>query len=499
MPRSCLIIAARCLAALSIAALAASSVGAQDETAERIYLAAQRLEREGEIDEARREYELVVSRFPETTYAQQALLHLAESYHASGEMEETFGALERLAEGFPDSPQAAAALVLRGRYQVEAAAVREDLDEALRPLRRAQDLFGVSEYPALLARVEARVRRGWVHLLLGEADQAALDFLGAIEEERRSVWVPEALLGFAQSLVMKADFIGAADVLQRVIDQPDSSEELRRRARTSLALVHRHWLRPELGQERWLSSRPFPIQGASPRRPARIAARDDGALVVLDGGQDQALVLDATGQLTARKTVEKARDVAWGVDGEAYASAGDVMVGVTTSVRQGFSPGGVVIKNIGTGQRGLFQEWIVLDAGKKTLWSLDREGKPHRLATNVADIADSALAPRGGLLTLDRKEGSVTRYDISGSRAGTVRGDWRRPEAVSSDALGNIYVLDTASRSVHVRTPQGERIATVGPGLPGGQELRTPEDIAVDGAGRLFVLDRGLGQILVVE
>ena len=60
-------------------------------------------------------------------------------------------------------------------------------------------------------------------------------------------------------------------------------------------------------------------------------------------------------------------------------------------------------------------------------------------------------------------------------------------------------VADGFGPSIYIRDPEGNRIDSIGPTLPGGLELRSPEDIAVDGHGRLLIADRGLAQIFILE
>src|SRR5262245_54941476 len=149
-------------------------LAAQQDAAERLLGEARRLERDGKLDEARTEYELLVQRFPDTNEAEIAQVALAESYWHAGDAAKAQGLLDALTNGKPDSPNAAAAWVLRGRFQAERAANRQELSDARTPFRRVPVLFSTVEYPQLVARVEARVRAGELSLTLGEPDRAAL-------------------------------------------------------------------------------------------------------------------------------------------------------------------------------------------------------------------------------------------------------------------------------------------------------------------------------------
>ena len=60
-------------------------------------------------------------------------------------------------------------------------------------------------------------------------------------------------------------------------------------------------------------------------------------------------------------------------------------------------------------------------------------------------------------------------------------------------------MLDRDEGRIYVYKPDGTQLEQSGPDLPGGGRLDDPRDLAVDGAGRLFVADRGAKKIWVVE
>ena len=92
------------------------------------------------------------------------------------------------------------------------------------------------------------------------------------------------------------------------------------------------------------------------------------------------------------------------------------------------------------------------------------------------------------------------QVDLANAVRDTVERDLgRRPQALDVDELGNLYILDRDSGRISVYQPDGQLMATLGPQLPGGLELRNPLDLAVDGAGRLLVVDGKLSTLVVVE
>ena len=76
---------ARILALIAGGLLLLRPLAAQQDAAERLLGEARRLDRDGKVDEARTEYELLVQRFPDSSEAELAQLALAESYWRAGD------------------------------------------------------------------------------------------------------------------------------------------------------------------------------------------------------------------------------------------------------------------------------------------------------------------------------------------------------------------------------------------------------------------------------
>lgn len=479
-------------------ALCPASGMQRDGASQRLLVDAQRLEREGRAEEARKEYELLVERFPQSGEAETALLALAESYWRAGQTQQATGVLDRLTGDYPDSPVAAAAWVLRGRFLVEDATNLQQLEEARTPFRRVPLLFGASEYPSLDARVEARVRSGEVQLMLGEPQLAAVVFLQAIEGENDSPWRPQALYGYARSLLDLGDWPAGAEVLQRVVDDAEADEALRMDASTDLGLVHRQWLRPSIGERPWSGSRSFPIAGVELRRPERLAADRHGRILLYDSGLQQVLLVSPAGEILQRSSQSQVRDVWFSPDGEPFVALEDAVLSFADGQRQTFTAQGAPVRDIGAGTTGILDQIFLLDRDEKTVWAFDRKGGARALITSAADVVDVGPGADGGILLLDRKQNQVSVLGPDGNLEGRVSGDWRRPQAVTADRAGRLYVLDAGQESVFVLASGGQRVATVGPVL-GGVELRRPEDIAVDGQARLYIVDSRLSQVFIVE
>jgi hypothetical protein len=153
------------------------------------------------------------------------------------------------------------------------------------------------------------------------------------------------------------------------------------------------------------------------------------------------------------------------------------------------------------GAQGQFGEWWLYDRSIDGVVVFDRLArKTLGLAPggglNVADVAD---APLGRIVVLGGRDSRVLVIGPERTPLGGFTGSWRRADAIATDQLGNVYVLDRASNQIDVRTSGGVKIATLGPVLPGGIELKSPEDIAVDAFGRILIADSRLEAPVVLE
>jgi DNA-binding beta-propeller fold protein YncE len=161
---------------------------------------------------------------------------------------------------------------------------------------------------------------------------------------------------------------------------------------------------------------------------------------------------------------------------------------------------GTPLKDLEAGASGPLGEIFVVDHDKKTLYSFDRKGESKTISASAGDVVDLAVGEYGDLLVLDRKKGDVQRLGgLAAQPAKGFAGGWRRPQALAVDAGGSVYVLDGSANTIDVHDQNGAPAGAVGPVLPGGIELKSPEDIGVDGAGRLYVIDSRLAQLLVLE
>lgn len=481
---------------------------APDPAAGRLLVEAERLRQAGQGDAALAELKLLVERFPNSSQAPEAWLLLGQGRRRSGDTAGALQAAEELTRRYPASRQAAGGYLLQAEILSARTPDPSALEEARTVLSRIPLLFGRDRYPVLEARHQARVLSGRLSARLGDIPRAAAAFVRAIEDEPPSPWTSRARLGLAQALLQEGDWVAAADVLQRTLTasgqpgHPEADAAAAAEARRTLTLIHRLLIRPAGGQKPWQSARRLSLPGIQLKRPIGVAAAEDTTLIIVDKGLDVAIEVVPGGAVGLRRSVSDAGRPWFGLDGAYVGDDGivrrheDSWSGTFSAPRGGDRE---PLKAVSAGAVGAFGQWYLLDPRQ------DRVAVFRPSGSFIADLAggdpeDLAVDGTGRVFVLDRKKKEVSRYSANGSlEAAVSRQDWRKPQALATDALGRIYVLDRDTGRIDVLSGDFAQITSVGPDLPGGIQLDGPEDLAVDGTGRILVADPKLQAVVVVE
>ena len=500
------------LVALLITAFTAWPTMAQDPAAQRLLLEAERLKNSGEVESATDEYLLLAQQFPTDQLRPQALLAVAEIRSRLDDLSGAQAALDTLLADHPRTAEAARAFLLKGDIQVRDAANTDDLATARATFRRIPLLYGAENFPALPARAQALLRSAELGLFLGDPDTAAAEALTVIEDQSTTTARGQARILYARALLRRGEHTAATEVLERLgsgvrdDESPDGDlrEEDRAQAQRLLTLIHRHFLRPLAGEPRFAGGGRLSLSGATLREPTGVAAAEDGRLLVVDDKDSVVYQVAADGTVEQRRALEKPGRPGW-VDGVAFVVTNERLLvpssGQSMSFLEPRSGREVPLDGMQVATRGLFGHWYILAKGWKSLLAFEgRRVGQELLAKNRPDLRDLERDSEGRLYVLDKKSGQVGRLGPDRRWQGAVvQGDWRRPEALAVDPLGNFYVLDRGSRTISIYNGDGNRLASVGPTFRGGIELKSPEDITVDGSGRLFIADSDLPFLVVLD
>jgi tetratricopeptide (TPR) repeat protein len=489
------------LLALLSPALGLGTAAAQEEqAAQRLMFSAQQRERAGDKAGAIAEYRALVERFPGSGLAPQALLRWAEHSLASGDLDAAGSVLTRLLDQHPDAVEGAAARASQARLAIGRARSRDDLLATRAELERALDQFDRARYVILPARQDLLVLLGDVEVLLGDLAAAASRFVIAIEDEPAAAGQIAAREGLARVLLwqVREEALAvppAIQLLQENLEQEEGDEAALARPRALLSLIDRVLLRPERGQPRWQRVRSLPE--ITTRKAHGIAASLEGRLAITD----------ADGLITVDAEARQERRALRGAGRPSFAPTGELVVPTqdglyllpstrprllaNTDQRKLERPLGASLDRLGriaVLDRAL-DGVAIFDAGAQLVAEISAADQP----------VDVASDERGRTYVLVGRSPRVLVYGLDLKLAGGVGGSWVRPAAIDVDALGNVYVLDRAERRIDIVAPNGELLERLGPILPGGFELRAPEDLAVDGQGRLFVVDERYQGVLVID
>ncbi len=149
-------------------------------------------------------------------------------------------------------------------------------------------------------------------------------------------------------------------------------------------------------------------------------------------------------------------------------------------------------------------EFAVISSGKTAgTCKTGTEYKSGDNCTLAVTFSPAKPGSRLAVLTLTDTDGDSVPVDLSGTGLGaaitvdpatqsTIGSGLKSPESVAVDAAGNVFVADAASDSVY-EFPGG-----TGSGKALGSGLRQPGGVAVDAGGNLYISDTGNDRIVMI-
>lgn len=397
-------------------------------------------------------------------------------------------------------------------YEAELLWIGGDPEGATSSFVAITEQFPKNTHPMVVWRAAARVRLGEIDLRAGRADAASAAFVMAIEDEPVSPWTSRAQVGLARVLQQRQEWQAATELLGSVVAAADADADAvdpdaAASARQWLGLMHRMWVRPAAGLAPWETSGRAPIGGEPLDNPVAVAASADGTLLITDEGANVVILVDPQQPDSLKRVIEEdARRPWWDLDGQPYVAIKGGVLMPREEVRAQFPDPerpDRALDDITAGARGLAGEWILLSARNKSVANISADGSSLAtlaLVGATSEPVDLATDPYGWLYVIDKESRGVHRFSPDGVYEGGLSSvSWEEPYALDVDALGNLYVLDRRAKKIDVFDSEGVNRWSLGPVLPGGVELRDPRDVAVDGQGRVYVADRGLSVVVMIQ
>jgi sugar lactone lactonase YvrE len=242
-----------------------------------------------------------------------------------------------------------------------------------------------------------------------------------------------------------------------------------------------------------------------------IAVDSSGNLYVADTGNNRVRKIAAAGVISTIAgdgTHNFSGDGGAAVNAQMYnpqgialGAGGAVYVSEFARVRR-FAVGGAINTVAGTGVSGYFG-----DSGGAASAQLNQpQGLAFDPASGTLYIADTAnnrirkLMPNGNVALV---AGTGTA-GYSGDNGSATAAQLRSPEAVALDAAGNLYVADTGNGAIRKITPAGAISTIAGNGTQGyagdggpaaAAQFAFPRGLTVDASGNLYIADFGNGRV----
>jgi hypothetical protein len=156
------------------------------------------------------------------------------------------------------------------------------------------------------------------------------------------------------------------------------------------------------------------------------------------------------------------------------------------------TPAGVVTTIAGTAGVAGSADGTGSAAGFRYPLGIAADSNGNLYVTDSGNNTIRMITPAGAVTTLVGTAGAAGSADGTGSSA-----RFNNPWSIAVDSAANLYVADTNNHAIRKISPAGAVTTLAGtPGVPGGADgagagasFRSPEGVAVDGSGNVYVAD----------
>ena len=456
------------------------TLGAQDgDMAERLFRSGERAYAAKSYSEALETWGQLLQQAPQSTFAAQALLRMANhQLDQEHKPEAALPLLDKVKAEHMKTAWAADAMLLRGQILAAQARKPQDLREAVGEFNRVVDLF--PDHPALQT---ARYHLGLASRLQGQWARALQHFTDAMRLDPTSAVAPKAQFQAAEVLDLMGDLPGCLRLLQGLCNQfpksPEASEAQWRIAQRVKFRLQKPPLRSEgpwpQGKIKWLKT------------PTLLATGPRGEILIYQDDLDQAFVLRGTEITALGGAAKSAKALAVLADGTPCLLS--AKVGITSAV--GTAP--IPVAGLAS-PSGLFQDaWQNFWVGDAKTASLSIV-EPNGTLRSLPSPATTALAalPNGGAVVASDANRSLLFLDATAQPRLTVPYGKDLPApfkyvlALCTDPTGHVVaIVDGEFEGVVLWGPTGALL-----------RFATFKELGLNGKFRAVTLDRQGGIIL---
>ena len=438
----------------------------------------------------------IVTSFPETDSADDALLELGRYYMDDlADADKAKQAFEQVTKTYAQSDGAPGAYYSLGLITLGRATTSAELDDAMAQFTRVQSLYPRSQWVG-----HALYGMGRVHRKAGKLEDAIEYLRRVVLEYPRSEAAPAAQFEIGRCYAVLGNARQAMEEFQQVRNRfPDGGDWPARALDQITAL----WRLHGEGQPSLRFDPTYTLTlGDILKDVSALVMSADGtlwlasgktraAVPVLDGKPGSSLMLEepqalsisprgeivVAGRLAVRIGVKDTKAFAVPADKPGEMES---LEKITAAVQL---PGGTI---------------LVADDRRKRVFRYDPQSRfqgPFPDAKERA-VTRMSLDAEGGIVMLDERDKSVRVFDVSGRqlRAIGARGtgyEIKRPVDVAVDELRNTYIAD-AEGGIYIFGPAGQLVTVVA----GTGEMRRPRALTLEADGALLVYDEKAEKVL---
>lgn len=429
----------------------------------------------------------IVSGFPTTSYADDALLEIGGyAENVEKDLAKAREVYDQIAKRYPQSDSAPRAYLQIGRIAFATAASQAAYDDALANFQRVIRLYPDSAFvPHALVASATVFRRA------GHSDAAIDVALRAVLDHPASEVAPEAQFELAQSLVMAGDTLEGLEEFQRIRSLHQGTPAAARALNATTALYRLYG-----------NDKPLFLKDAAFTSPAGDALKDVRSLVVTPSGvtwiasnkTKSAVSFDPGFKLGSSLSADDPQTLTLSPQGEiVFASKLALKIGTNGvfSFQAPSAKSGEMepIDRIGAGTVLVSGDLLISDLKRKRVLRF----KGSSFASVFGDTTEREVirlltSPRGDIVALRKDDKSIEVMDESGKVIGKYgpRGtgfEWKKPVDVTIDAFSNLYVADE-DQGILVLSPKGELMT-----IFGASDVKKAKAIAIDPSGAALVYD----------
>lgn len=460
-----------------------------DGLAGNMYKSAMAFYKEGKYEEALKDFDSILQKFPTSNWAAMSLFQKGIYYKEVGSNpEEAKSSFEKLVQDFPQHKKATQALLKIGEIQLDAS---DDINSLNAPLATFERL--IRTYPWSENTAEAAYKAAGIYFRINNINKA-MEKIKLIDERfAASSFYPDAVLLRAMILTADGEYVQAAKDLQNIVTSMNGTDQAVK-AKKYLNAIQRFKL--ENGYKYKIDSS-FKLDQSQPvASPKKIYIDELGQILLFDSESKMVYMFDDKGTFANSDAPScEAIDYTPGKTGAHIFvdSSGNIEISGQTiplnfmdgeNSRQVIKPREICVNSFG--------DIFVVSRRGEHIFRFDPEGNfKSRISKHEFDnIIYLALDNFSRLYTIDDSYEGILIFNLTGLEAGKIPLEGRNykmkePVSIKFDKFNHMVVYDKGINAFLVFDNNHNFIKQI----PVEYMVEDVSDFALSDAGEIYILD----------